>query len=430
MKKKKLSKRKLDSQAPSRYIEAILPPNGFGREVVNPHNYHTLIKAFKDWVFICSSKNASFVAKTTFKLYAARQKNRRLIAPTKQVTAVKQLDYIYSNAGLQDVLRKAVAVEEVLEHPFIDLLKNINPFHDKFQFLEITQLMLELTGNAYWYISRNSKFGIPNQLWILFSQFVKIIPSKTTFIEGYTYNKNLTPINYNPEEVLHFKFSNPEDYFYGLSPLSRIADDLNLKADMYTFEKALFDNNAAPEGVLETDLELGQDLFDRLKQEWRSKYGGKGFAGQTPVLEKGVKYKPITFNPRDLNFLNGWRRIQEVIAGVYGIPHSMISAERTGMANAFMGDRQYAANTILPRLRRIEETVNGRLLPMYDDSLFMVFDNPVPDDIDYLLKERESYLKNGVKTINEIRSELGLTDVEWGNTPYMPQKSNPLAVGM
>lgn len=429
MKKKRLSKRKVELTTPSRYIEAIVPPGGFGRELVNPNNLLSLVKAFKDWIYICIMKNASFVAKTPFKLYVARQAGKRIISPTKPVK-VKQLDYIYSNAGLRDFLRKAVAVEEVLEHPFVDLLKNINPFHDKFQFFEITDLMLELTGNAYWYVSRNSKFGIPNQLWILFSQYMKIIPSKTTFIEGYIYSKGSSPVKYTPEEVLQFKFSNPEDYYYGLSPLSRITDDLNLKADMYTFEKALFDNNAAPEGVLETDLELGQDLFDRLKQEWRSKYGGKGFAGQTPVLEKGVKYKPITFNPRDLNFMNGWKRIKETIAGVYGVPMSMLDATSSNLANSFIGDRQYAANTILPRLRRLEEVINGRLLPMYDDSLFMVFDNPVPDDIDYILKERETYLKTGVKVINEIRSELGMPDVPWGNEPYAPQKNNPLAVGM
>jgi len=44
-------------------------------------------------------------------------------------------------------------------------------------------------------------------------------------------------------------------------------------------------------------------------------------------------------------------------------------------------------NAILPRLRRIEQKLNEKMLPLFDDKLFVAFDNPVADDKEYGFKK-------------------------------------------
>ena len=120
-----------------------------------------------------------------------------------------------------------------------------------------------------------------------------------------------------------------------------------------------------------------------------------------------------------------WNR--EEICAAYGVPMSKVTSENVNLANAYVGERQYAADTILPRTTRIEEKLNeNSFIQRYGQNMFVAFDNPVPEDKEFELKERESDLKNSVKSINEVRKQRGLEEVEWGNIPLVTAGVAPL----
>jgi len=74
------------------------------------------------------------------------------------------------------------------------------------------------------------------------------------------------------------------------------------------------------------------------------------------------------------------------------------------------------------------EVFNTFLLPYYkEQGLYCKFDNPVPADEEFLLKKRESNLKNWVIPINEARIEDGLDAVPWGEVPLVPINTMPLS---
>ena len=406
----------------TKYSRTVVSRWDEGREVYSPDNLVSLVKAYKDFVYVYASKNAVAVAKTGFKLFVAKKYNGRLLVPTRSVSK-STLDYVQAHSSLtiKSIIAKAAKIEEVIEHPFLQLMRKVNPFIEGFTLIELTQLYLELTGNAYWYIFRNA-VGIPLQIWIVPAQYMKIVPSKTTFIAGYVYTTMDGKVPFTTDEIIHFKFPNPDNLYYGKAPSSSITDTLNTNENMNKFENSLFSNNCRPEGVLETELELTDESFNRLKSDWKENYSGAERAGKVAILEKGLKYHPITFPPKDLSFTEGRKYNKEVIADAYGIPASM--RENANLANAFIGDKQYASYTIVPRLRRLEEGINGRLLPVYDPTLFMVFDNPVPEDKTELLAERVAYLKTGFRTINEYRQIDGLEPVAWGDEPLKQGNNN------
>jgi len=64
---------------------------------------------------------------------------------------------------------------------------------------------------------------------------------------------------------------------------------------------------------------------------------------------------------------------------------------------------------------------------MFDDRLFCAFDNPVPEDKEFRLKEVESHLKTGYSSPNEERVKDGLGEVKWGNEPLVPMNIRPLS---
>jgi len=84
---------------------------------------------------------------------------------------------------------------------------------------------------------------------------------------------------------------------------------------------------------------------------------------------------------------------------------------------------------VRPRLVRLEEKLNERLLPMYDDTLFVAFDSNVPQDRDLRLREVKGRLGSQLTVINEERAEESLPPVPWGDVPLVAQGVGPLVTG-
>ena len=82
-------------------------------------------------------------------------------------------------------------------------------------------------------------------------------------------------------------------------------------------------------------------------------------------------------------------------------------------------DHLHKTLAITPRLRRRDEKLNEQLVPLYDPSgrLFFHSPDPTPANQQFLLAQEQSDLKNGVRTINEVRASRGLAPVAWGDAP-------------
>lgn len=418
LERKRLS---VEDMKPSKYTRTIVSDWENGKEYYSRDNLASLLLAFKDWAYICASKNASCFAKIPFKLFVAKKAGSRMLVPTRNVDRVT-LKWLNTQTGFERFVTKASEIKEVIDHPFLDIMKGVNPFMEGYSLLEITDLFLELTGNAYWYIVRN-KLGVPSQIWYIPPQFMYVIPSKEKFIAGYMYRRGTDVVPFDLHEIVHFKFPNPHNLYYGMSPLAAIVNELNIKENMDKFENSLFFNNCRPEGVLETDMALDEVTFERTKEQWKQNYSGVNKVGKTAVLEKGLKYHAITFPPRELTFLSGRQEHMKIVAGVFGVPLSKLTTDSVNLANAYVGERQYYSDTILTRCKRFEEGINGRVMSMFDDSIFMAFNNPVPDDKEFMLRQRVLDLKSFYRTINEYRKEDGLEPVSWGDKPYESSKA-------
>jgi len=182
---------------------------------------------------------------------------------------------------------------------------------------------------------------------------------------------------------------------------------------------------ARPDGILKTDQKLSDVEFERLKEQWRAAYGGTSKSGKTAVLEKGVGYTPISISPRDLGFKQGREVVKEEIMNAFGQSLGMYDKNAT-RSNAEQANLSFQRDTIRPRLRRMEDKLNERLIPMYDANIFVAFDSPVPEDRVFRLKERDLNIKLGYSSINQEREIDGLPPTAWGDVPYMPMNVAPV----
>lgn len=277
---------------------------------------------------------------------------------------------------------------------------------------------MELTGNAYWYIP-NGPLGVPGEIHILPSQFMRIAINKGGFIGGYVYQRAAQKVPFDLEEVVHFKVTSPSSQLYGQGPLSAVMETVMYDQKIRRFENNLMQNMGRPEAVLETDQPLDSVTYERVKTDWNKNYGGEKKVGKTVILGKGLTYKPITMNAKETGYLAGRKLNKEEIAAAFGVPLSKLQTENVNLANARVGETQYQRDTIAPRLRRIEEKLNESFVPLYDSNLFLAYDDNVEQDIEQTLRVREANLSTGYTVINEERELDNKSPVPWGDKPIL-----------
>jgi HK97 family phage portal protein len=366
-----------------------------------PNDYKAMIASYYSWAYACAWKNATAVAKCKLCLYTDTYDNKKEKKEKKQI----------------------------IEHPFLDLIKSVNPFSNKFELMTLTTLNLDLTGNAYWFIPKGI-LGTPQMIWNIPSHWVKVVPSVTEFISGYvvTIPGKPTPIPFDESEIIHFKYPSPSDLFYGQGPLwaSRLAIDLS--NEMKTWGINFFMNNAQPSGILTTDTSLSEEQYQRLKDQWNEKYKGTKNAGKMAFLENGLKYQQMGSNLRDSRFDNVSMELRDEICAIFGVPASKLGLEsHDNRATAEASDYTYQSETIVPKLSLIQEKLNEKLISVYDPRLYCEFENNVGEDKEYKLKERQINLSTGFSSIDELRADDGLDPYDLPETkvPLIPFGLNP-----
>src|SRR5262249_25763316 len=144
-------------------------------------------------------------------------------------------------------------------------------------------------------------------------------------------------------------------------------------------------------------------------------------AGRVLVAESSMKVQLLSHSLGDLAALADLKATREDVCNAFHVPVSFLTSE-TNLANLQAAEHQHSARAVLPRLARRDQKLNEQLVPLYDPGgrLFLASDDPVPVNHELAARERELHLKYGVLTVNEVRGELGLPPVAWGDAPWTP----------
>jgi HK97 family phage portal protein len=338
------------------------------------------------------------------------------------------------------------------------LLRRPNPGMSGLELFEATVTHLELTGNAFWYLSEidgssifengqagavvtdtsgrpltspRPHFGRPREIHYLEPDCVTIAKGAGGAPAGYIYRTGRTDVPLEPDWVIHFKYFNPLDRYWGMGVIQAAA--LKLETDYYSerWNRNFFKNSARPDGVLETERTLSAAEFERLREEWRKGHLGTESAHRTAILEAGLKYKQITASQKDIDFLAGRELTREEICSMFGVPPAKIGVLRyANYANSREQDKTFWAETMQPKLARFAAKVTAELCARYDAGLEFVFADVTPQDIAQQAEVAVRLANAGLRTINELRAEFKWGDpVPWGDAWWAPGTRAPAGGG-
>ena len=382
-----------------------------------------MAREYRGWIYTCANINSAAVASTPLRLYAVTadgQSNKYLHKHrVLDKREIKHMSQTVSNKALTKI-NSSVEVVELVEHPLLDLLREFNDDRNYFESVESTSIFLDMIGNSYWYLDFDG-MPQPQKLYVLQSQYVTIVPGKTKLIKGYLYGKsnnanlanlaNLT--KFKPDEIIHFKTPNPNSIYYGIGCAQASAMSIERSDLIDTSENSTLKNRARPDFVVQyKGGKLDPSSKKDIEKMWNNAFQGARRSGRIKVMDEQFDLKTLGFKPEEMEYPQGRIWTLKEIAGAFGVPYSMLDSSDTKKATSEDAKLWHSTNAVLPRLKRIEEKLNEKLVPYYDNRLFLAFDNPIPEDVNKQTNENNVYVSNGVMSINEVRRSLGLPPFE------------------
>lgn len=285
------------------------------------------------------------------------------------------------------------------------------------EMLEMIVTHINLDGNFYAIINRNKNaknkivqfIPIPNpsavSVRVLGGQLRYHIPQDTII--------GLAKTDYTTYEVLHIKGPST-DGFMGVSPIRHAAKAIGLSMAAEQHGEEFFNNSATPNGYLSTDESLSPEAVERLSKNWSNNFQGLSNANKAAVFEGGMKYTPIAISHRDSQFLETRNFQKTEICSIFRVPPQMVFQEAdVKYSNVEQAILSFHRDTLIPLITRIVARIN-LLLPEdlevdLDDSHILRGDSKTQAEVN------DRYFKMSCLTINEVRTSIGLEEVDGGD---------------
>ena len=318
----------------------------------------------------------------------------------------------------------------VRKHPFIELLKRPAPNMqwlslDQFTVLESIAASLMISGGAYLYLCGRDRNNIPQMLLPLRPDRISPTLDRDNGVEKYEYNVDGKKWEIPIEDIVYIKQFNPTNDYIGLSTQepANYPISTDLAAQRYNWN--VFRRGIRASGVIESDQpNISVEQRELMERYWTDTYtGDPRKAHQLLFLWDGFKFKDLGLNMRDTEYVEGRKINMRDILMVTGVHPTLLMQEGGTKATATTAEYLFAKYTLYPLCTRIAARISAEIMPLYNPNHEFRFVNIVPRDDVQATQRHAVYLDRAVLTINQVRLELGLSAVDWGDVSWPELRS-------
>jgi hypothetical protein len=153
------------------------------------------------------------------------------------------------------------------------LLRNPNPYQTWFDFISMSTMYGDLTGNGIIFEDNISPQGWPEFLWPLNTAWVQPQVDAYQGLAGYRYQAGAVTLWMEPEEAMHYRMNNPGSYFWGIGIIQALAGVLDSQVGIDEYQRGFFANGAVLSGVIQAEkpLTLNSSNSSKLKSKTSSR---------------------------------------------------------------------------------------------------------------------------------------------------------------
>lgn len=265
------------------------------------------------------------------------------------------------------------------DHPLGPLLWSPpNEVMTRYDYERLMQCNLDLCGNAYAWICRDSRTGRPEELIPLLPDHVTpYLDLSGTLWYVYTHPRTGEITKLAPEDVLHYK-AYSQDGITGISILRRASMSISTGLAAQRYQGDLYANSGRPSGVLKTATDLSgkpdvpiqnakgeTELVSRkelIRREWEKVHSGPGKGFRTAVLDLGLDYTPIAMNNAEAQFVESEEYRVADVARFFGVPLYLLNAGKQAYSSNEQNSIDFVKHTVLPLVVQREQEDSWKLL--------------------------------------------------------------------
>jgi HK97 family phage portal protein len=260
-----------------------------------------------------------------------------------------------------------------MHHPLEELLEQPNPEWSRQEMMEAWSQHLHLGGNALWHVNIGVTGLLPLELWPIPMGMSRPIPLRDGTMLQYTYTVEDTMGRVAASQIIHAKFMDPENFYWGMSAIKAAAKlvDTDVAANNYNY--ASMDNRAMPDLVIAPDAENGRSLNPKQHADFRASIAdsvqGADNSHGVIVPANKVQITKLNFTPVELDFLNSRKFNRECICAVHRVAPPLLLFDMSGGSLSNNIDpifRFFWENTVLPIHSKLCGAINRRLIPYYE----------------------------------------------------------------
>jgi HK97 family phage portal protein len=310
--------------------------------------------------------------------------------------------------------------ERAADSEYQDLLDAPNDNQTSQTLMELITLHLNLGGNAL-----ASIVGVnnrPDELWMIDPAHTEPVPTndRGEWLEHYKYNKGGNKKEFDPESVIHWQFSDPENQYWGQSPLKAAAKAVDIENEAEDFQKVSLQNRMMADGLITFDKPLTEDQHARAKDEVKNRD-----AREPMVIGNEARFEALNMTPAEMDFIKSRKMTRTQICAAYGVPQPLVGIyENATLSNIQTARSIFWLDTMIPFLDDIQATINLSLSPLFGDEYYVEYDvNHLSVLLDVLIKKAElvkTFFDRGVPMgVLDRWLDLGLPEYDGKQTPFI-----------
>lgn len=348
---------------------------------------------------------------------------------------------LVDSSSLRDVARtKALAFDEVGDHPVLDLLANPNEWQSEADFRGNRLGFQLVTGNYYVYksIPTLGTKTAPVALYILPSQYMQIVSGGLMEpVKAYVNTYNNLKEQIEAERIIHNRtwsldYSYAGSHLFGVSPLKAASKAVTMnnygrEAHVKTLQ------NGGVKGLLELS-EMTDGLTPEQETALKDKFremGGTENRGVPAITNQKVQWHEMGLDAVEMSIMEALKASGQDIYKVFGIDLNMYSTDASSYNNKKEAIKHTLFMAVIPLLISDRDSLNHGLLPHFEDNTnyFLDYDLTVYSELNENRKELADTLdKMPFLSLNEKRIEAGYDTVADENMDkfYLSSSVEPL----
>lgn len=365
------------------------------------------------WLRAVAGRVAGSIASTDWQLFVARRNGGKAV----RQKALQRAPFFERKSLIQERLDSG-ELQRLEEHPLLDLIDNGNPVLTGLAVRKVTQLHLDIVGEAFWLKERDG-LQTPTGIWPIPPNWIMATPTPAR--RGFRVSFRGWQGEIPDTEFVWFADPDPwNPYGRGTGAARALADELETDEYAAKFLRQRFFNQARPDFLVFPKGEnttLKDSEVVRLQQRWLDEHQGfwRQFKPMFLSREVGIhEFGAQDF--RELQMVQLRQNERDTIIQTFGgFPPEMLGIhESSNRSMIEAASFMFALWTLVPRLEFQRAVMQERLVPEFDERLILDYASPVEEDKEFALKAATA--APWAPTVDEWRTKFqGLPEKEDGS---------------